>query len=105
MSKSSAAERNHRINYARSLFGKHRSSAQVIAELQEHFGISQRQAYRYVREAEQAKAMLPIPEQKVVFTVKVPQSLAQRLREYARATGQSISDIATRALERILRHG
>ncbi len=105
MSKSSTAERNHRINWAITLLGKQFPSAQVIAELQERFGVSERQAYRYLQEAEQAKALLLIPEQKVVFTVKLPKSLAQRMREYARATGQSVSDIVTRALERILSHG
>ena len=102
MTRSSAQQRNERINLAISLLKQYRSSAQVISELQTRFGISQRQAYRYVQEAEKATGLLAIPESKIVFTVKLPISLVQRLREFARSKRQSISDITARALERIL---
>jgi hypothetical protein len=105
MSKASTSERNRRINLAISLLTELSSSAQVTSELQRRFGISQRQAYRYVQEAAKAEAMLPIPERKVVFTVKLPISLVRSLREFARVSGQSISDITARALERVLTHG
>ena len=105
MSKASASERNKRVNLAISLLRESTSNAQVTSELQRRFGISQRQAYRYVQEAAQADQMLPIPEQKVVFTVKLPISLVKSLRELARASGQSISDITARALKRVLTDG
>jgi transposase len=102
MNRSSAQQRNERINLAISLLKQYPSSTQVISELQKRFGISQRQAYRYVQEAEKATGLLAIPEPKIVFTVKLPISLVQRLREFARSKRQTISDITAHALERIL---
>ncbi len=40
-----------------------------------------------------------MPEPTVVFTVKLPASLARRLRALARATGVSLSSLVTRGLE------
>lgn len=102
MNRSSAQQRNERINLVISLLKQYPSSTQVISELQTRFGISQRQAYRYVQEAEKATRLLAIPEPKIVFTVKLPISLVQRLREFAKSKRQSISDVTARALERIL---
>ena len=72
---------------------------QVISQLESRFGISRRQAYRYVQEAAKAKEMLPLPEEKIVFTVKLPVSLVVRLRKFAKSSGESISDVTARALQ------
>ena len=90
---------------ARMLLNQYASSVQVISELMNTYGVSQRQAYRYVQEAQKAEQELPIPEQKVVFTVKLPVSLIQRIRKRAQATKQSISNLTTLALERFLSSG
>jgi len=103
MSKSSTAERNHRINLTISLLKQLPSSRQVVIELIKRYGISSRQAYRYVQEAQDTNSLLPVPEQKIVFTVKLPWSLVQRLREFANAAGHSLSDLTSQALERFLR--
>jgi hypothetical protein len=50
-------------------------------------GFSPRQARRYVEAAQQHPQGLPVPEPTVVFTVKLPVSLAHRLRALARSTG------------------
>jgi hypothetical protein len=105
MSKASISERNIRVNLAISLLRELSSSAQVIAELQRRFGISKRQAYRYAQEAAKAKEELPVPEEKIVFTVKLPTSLVGRVREFAKSTGESISDVTSRALEHVLTGG
>jgi hypothetical protein len=105
MSKASTSERNKRINLAISLLAKSLSSAQVTLELQKLFGISQRQAYRYVQEAVKVKEALPIPEKKIVFTVKLPISLVERVRKFSKSTGESISDVTARALEHVLTGG
>jgi hypothetical protein len=46
--------------------------------------------------------MQPIPERKVVFTVKIPLSLVRALRQMAKSTGESLSVLVTRALEAFL---
>jgi predicted transcriptional regulator len=43
-----------------------------------------------------------VPEPATVFTVKVPGSLAQRVREHARASGRPISAVVAQALEEFL---
>ncbi|NIR87115.1 hypothetical protein GWO13_05885 [Candidatus Bathyarchaeota archaeon] len=105
MSKASASERNKRVNVAISLLRESTSNAEVTSELRKRFGISQRQAQRYVHEAAKAKQELPIPEQKIVFTVKLPITLVQRVRGFAKSTGESISDVTARALEHVLSGG
>jgi hypothetical protein len=58
-----------------------------------------RQARRYVAAAQQHREELPVPEPTVVFIVKLPASLAGRLRALTRATGMSLSALVTRGLE------
>ncbi len=45
---------------------------------------------------------MPIPEEKTVFTVKLPRSLIGRVRRSARQSGVAISDWVARALQRSL---
>ena len=45
---------------------------------------------------------MEIPGRKVVFTVKLPVVLARRVRQVARATGQSISSLVSQALSEFL---
>ncbi|MGB6165387.1 MAG: hypothetical protein WBF75_22995 [Pseudonocardiaceae bacterium] len=54
------------------------------------FGVSQRQARRYVERAV-AGGRVPVPEASVVFTVKVPAVLAERVRAHAHEDQTTIS--------------
>jgi len=67
------------------------------------FGVSRRQAYRYIEEALRLKHTMPVLERKVVFTVKVPESLVSLIRRIANATGESLSSIVTQALKGFLK--
>jgi len=102
MSRSSASERAERINAAHLLLDKHASLAEAVAEMQSTFGMSRRQAYRYVDVAKSLKHPVPAPTRKIAFTVKVPAELADAVRERAKRKGKSISEIVTGALERFL---
>jgi predicted transcriptional regulator len=46
-----------------------------------------------------------VPEPTVVFTVKLPASLAGRVRAYAREHGTAISAVVARALSEFLGRG
>jgi hypothetical protein len=105
MTRSTEPVRTERINMARMLLNQYSSSVQVISVLMTQYGVSRRQAYRYVQEAQKTEQELPLPEQKIVFTVKLPKGLIQRVRERAQSTGQSISNLTTLALERFLSSG
>jgi hypothetical protein len=52
--------------------------------------------------AQQATVPMPIPEEKAVFTVKLPRSLIGQVRRSARQSGVAISDWVAKALERSL---
>jgi ribbon-helix-helix CopG family protein len=73
--------------------------ATVLRALARRYRVSPRQARRYVDAAQQHPQGVPVPEPTVVFTVKLPASLARRLRALARATGVSLSSLVTRGLE------
>jgi transposase len=102
MSKASKSEQAERINAALALIEQGSSPAETAQWLAARFGISRRQAYRYVQQARVSGQQVVIPERKMAFTVKLSDTLIQRLREYARSRGRSLSEIVTRALETFL---
>jgi hypothetical protein len=66
------------------------------------FGISHRQAYRYIKIAQSQSKRIVIPEPKKVFTIKLPLGIIERIRQNARQSGRSISDIVAEALRLFL---
>ncbi|MFB3906331.1 MAG: hypothetical protein ACE15E_23045 [Acidobacteriota bacterium] len=105
MPRSAASEVAQRINTAIDLLRELASPEEVMGELIGRFGVSRRQAYRYLREAQQTARKRDIPESKVAFTVKLPLGLVARLRSLASSTGESLSALVTEALESFLRRG
>jgi hypothetical protein len=97
------AELVERVNVARSLLKKGPSRDEALSVIMDRFGVSRRQAYRYMEEALRIKRAVPVPERKVVFTVKVPESLVSLIRHVANATGESLSVIVTQALRAFLK--
>jgi predicted DNA-binding transcriptional regulator YafY len=105
MTRSSDTERAERINAALAFLKQRQSPAAAARALAAQYGISKRQAYRYVHEAKDLGRQVSIPAKKMAFTVKLSQELIQALRQYARSTGQSLSEIVTEALEAFLYKG
>jgi len=97
------AEFAERVNVAHSLLKEGSSRDEVLSVIMDRFGVSRRQAYRYIEEALRIRGMVPVPERKVVFTVKVPESLVSLIRHVANATGESLSAIVTQALKAFLK--
>lgn len=77
-------------------------SAETVRRLARVHGLSARQAYRYVELARQAAEPLLIPEDKAVFTVKLPRRLIGRVRRRARQSGLAISGWVAAALQQAL---
>ena len=100
--RSSGTQLAQRINGALLLFGRLRSNTKTVTALMGRYRVSRRQALRYIREAQKVGRMQPIPERKVVFTVKIPLSLVRALRQMDKSTGESLSVLVTRALEAFL---
>ena len=101
MTKSSESEQARRVNVTVSLL-KRKTSPEVLKWLIAQYGLSRRQAYRYVHQAQSAGGPLLVPEAKKVFTVKLPVSLIRRVRQQARREGGAISQWVAEALRRSL---
>ena len=92
-----------RVNAAAELLAAGTGPAEAARLLAGRFGVSIRQARRYVDQA--AAGPVRVPEPSVVFTVKLPAGLAERVRVHARVSGSSISALVTRALIEFLARG
>ncbi len=98
MKRSHACQRVARINAAFGLLHDGESLADAVRSLMRRYGISRRQAYRYVEQAKAMDGPIPIGDRKVPFTVKLSRSLLGELRGQAKASGLSLSEIVSQAL-------
>ncbi len=109
MARSSRSQKVERLNTAYTLLAQGVTASEAVLCLSQRFGLSRRQAYRYLQEAcamsqpvEPAEAVIPI-------TIKIPGTLAEALRAHSRSSGDSIGEIVARALRRFFsdmgRHG
>jgi len=105
MGKSSNLERAKRINSARAFIKRYDIAPKAVSAMIDQYGISKRQAYRYIQEAKMIRKDVPIPDTKIAFTVKLSQNLIQVLRQHAKDTGKTLSEIVTRSLEAFLQNG
>ena len=101
--KARADEYAHRVNEAMELLEEGTPSTEVAQELAQRYEASLRQGWRYVREATERSVPIEVPEPKVVFTVKLPKSLAERVRAVAATRGKTLSALVSEALESWLR--
>jgi hypothetical protein len=97
-----AGEFATRINTAADLIAADTPTAQAIDELAERFGVSPRQARRYLDRAK-TTGPVQIPEPTVVFTVKLPGLLTAEVRRRAQQAQTTISGLVTEALTGYLR--
>jgi len=102
MTRASKIERTLRLNAALAALREHGATATATKALAAEYGMSLRQAYRYVQEAEGLDTELPVPDRTMAFTVKLPTGLISALRGYARRTGRTLSDVVAEALRRFL---
>jgi hypothetical protein len=86
-----------RVNRAAVLL-RDSSPADAVRALQAEFGLSERQARRYVNVGLLEPRGVPVPERTAVFTVRLAPSLIGGLRECAGATGQTLSAVTAEAV-------
>ena len=91
------SERVLRVNVAAELLAAGMPVAEAARRLADRFDVSSRQGYRYAEQAARSGPMA-LPEPRVVFSVKLPARLADRVRGRARETGTTISALVTQAL-------
>ena len=95
------AEHAERVNAAAGLLESGMAAADAVRGLASRLGCSERQARRYVTQAE-ASGRVPVPDEGTVFTVRLPARLAAAVREHARTSGRTISSVVAQALEEFL---
>ncbi len=109
MPRSTKADKARQLNAARRLLKRNLALSEAAQNLSREFGLSLRQAYRYLEEAAKLHEPVAIAEATVPITLKLPPTTVHTLRAYARSSGLSIGVIVTRALEAFLgalrRHG
>src|SRR6516162_3602223 len=83
MPRASHIQRAGRLNLARTLLQQYRHWPEAAQQLARNCSISERQAYRYLEQAQRLKHPVPVGDVKVSFTVKLSRRLVERLRAYA----------------------
>ena len=66
------------------------------------FGLSRRQAYRYLQEAQAIGHAVPLVAPSVPITLKMPANVVRDVRAYSVISGLTISEIVTRAITAFL---
>jgi hypothetical protein len=109
MARSTKADKARQLNAAYRLLERNVALPEAARRLVEQFGLSPRQAYRYLEEAAALDEPVEIAEATVPITLKLAPSTIGALRSYARTRGLTLGEIVTRALARFLsavqRHG
>jgi hypothetical protein len=90
------------LNAAFDLLRQGHAVARAAAMLTAEFGLSPRQAYRYLREAQVIERPAPVATPNVAMTIKVPEDIAAKLRAHALATDSTIGDVVARAVSALL---
>lgn len=93
-----ADQRARRINAAAELLDAGVETADAARQIARRFGLSERQARRYVDTARE-QGPVAVPEPTVVFTVRLPAGLVARLRDHARASRATLSSVVAAAVE------
>ena len=108
MIRSTRVQKAERLRAARRLLAEKIGMAEAAMALSKTFGLSRRQAYRYL-ELARAGTPAPVAENSVTITLKMPQSLARGLRVYATKRGITTSEVIRQAIAAFLtakrRHG
>ena len=109
MPRSTHSERAQRLNAAFDLFARGYSLNEAAEALVEQFGLSLRQAYRYLQEAQSIRSPVAVSAPTIPITIKVPGDVVVALRAYAQASGLTIGETVARAVSAFIakarRHG
>jgi hypothetical protein len=99
MPRSTKADKARQLNAAHRLLERKVALPEAAQKLSRKFGLSLRQAYRYLEEAAQLERPVEVTEATVPITIKLPPTTIRLLRAYASSSGLTIGTIVTRALD------
>jgi predicted DNA-binding transcriptional regulator YafY len=98
MARSTDTQKSERLNAAHSLLAGGIGMSEAAASLSRQFGLSRRQAYRYLQEAQAIGHVVPVVAPSVPITLKMPATVARDLRAYSVISGLTLGEIVTRAI-------
>ena len=98
MPRSTNTERAQRLNAAFDLLAGGCTLVDAAAALEEDFGLSRRQAHRYVEQAQKIKRPVTVPAPIIPITIKIPGDVVVELRAYAQTSGLTIGETVARAV-------
>jgi hypothetical protein len=90
------------LNAAHQLLARGEQLSEAAQRLSRDFGLSRRQAYRYLEQAARLGRPVPVEEASIPITLKLPPSTVRHLRAYAAKTGLTLGEVVTRALRAFL---
>ena len=102
MARSTQAQRAERVRAAQELLARGTSMAEAAVALSRDFGLSRRQAYRYLGEAQTVSPAPMVGEASVTITLRIPRNIARELRAYSVSSGLTLSEIVRRAISAFL---
>ena len=103
MARSTKTQKSLKLNAAYRLLSRGTDVAEAAADvLAREFGISLRQAYRYLKDARAIGRAVPVAEPSVPATFKIPNDVLRQLRAYSAVSGLTLSAILTRAVKSYL---
>lgn len=102
MARSTKAQKSEHLNAAHRLLSHGTAVADAAAMLSTERGISLRQAYRYLEQAQAIGHAVPIVEPSIPVTFKIPGDAIHQLRAYSASSGLTLSEVVTRALRAFL---
>jgi|SRR5882724_10763252 len=102
MIRSTRVQKAERLNAARRLLADEIGMAEAAMALSRAFGLSRRQAYRYLELARAGVAAPPAAENSVTITLKMQESLARDLRAHAAELGVTTSEVVRQAVSAFL---
>ena len=90
------------MNAAYAMLRRNMPLAKAMQHLSGKFGLSERQSYRYLKEAAHLNRPVEVSEATVPITLKLPAATARLLRKYAKSSGLTIGAVVTRAFAAFL---
>lgn len=102
MARSTDAQKAERLNAAHSLLARGTGMTDAVVSLSRRFGLSRRQAYRYLQEAQLIGHAVPVVAASVPITLKMPPNVVRDVRAYSAISGLTLSEIVTRAITAFL---
>ena len=102
MARSTEVQKAERLSAAHSLLSRGVRLAEAVQSLSRDFGLSRRQAYRYLQEAQEIGHSVPVVEPSVPITLKMAGNIARDLRAYSVTSGLTLGEIVTRAVTAFL---